>query len=96
LKEQLSEALEANELLSESIVLQNSDISHQVGSQEHTGNLVYMDVSDECQKTQQVCLFYVSCSKLFKSAAAFFCYGRYEEFSAAQISVLSSLHMLLN
>ncbi|TVU12150.1 hypothetical protein EJB05_45780 [Eragrostis curvula] len=53
LKEQLSEALEANELLSKSIILQNADISHQVGSQVHTGNVVSMDVSDELQKAQQ-------------------------------------------
>ncbi|GJN00625.1 hypothetical protein PR202_ga17821 [Eleusine coracana subsp. coracana] len=53
LKEQLSEALKANELLSESIILQSTDISYQVGSQMNTGNLASMDVSDELQKAQQ-------------------------------------------
>ncbi|KAL6861205.1 hypothetical protein ACP4OV_016905 [Aristida adscensionis] len=54
LKEQLSQALQANDLLSERMVLQQSDdISHQDGSV-HKGNLAVTDMSNEpLQKVQQ-------------------------------------------
>ncbi|OEL37187.1 Kinesin-like protein KIN-7D, chloroplastic [Dichanthelium oligosanthes] len=55
LKEQLSQALEANDLLSESIIFQqNTDISLQTGSQVHKENPASIDVTDELrQKAQQ-------------------------------------------
>ncbi|TKW20387.1 hypothetical protein SEVIR_4G084700v4 [Setaria viridis] len=55
LQEQLSQALEANDLLSESIIFQqNTDISLQTGSQVHKENPASIDVSDELrQKAQQ-------------------------------------------
>ncbi|PAN25259.1 hypothetical protein PAHAL_4G287300 [Panicum hallii] len=54
LQEQLSQALEANDLLSESIIFQpNTDIIVQIGSQVHKLDPASLDVSDElCQKAQ--------------------------------------------
>ncbi|CAD6258038.1 unnamed protein product [Miscanthus lutarioriparius] len=55
LHEQLSQALEANDLLSESIIFQQyTDISLQNGSQVHKENPASIDVSDELhQKAEQ-------------------------------------------
>jgi hypothetical protein len=59
LHEQLSQALEANDLLSESIIFQQyTDNNLQTGSQIHKENPESIDISDELhQKAEQVCLF---------------------------------------
>lgn len=71
LKEQLSQALEANELLSESIILQQkTGIGREVGLQVRNEKPLSRDVSEELlERTLQVCLF----SALWSSIVSFQC-----------------------